>query len=150
MTLPAQSPRRIAENDEYEALRAKLIPGPCAVCGPMHAAAAAMVAEGLPIHPLVLVCAGTGGELHHRRKRSSGGAYTNPANVVVSCTAGNRAVEDHPAIAERADMAVRPGHPEWAALSARAWRLERLLADPVVDDTPPPGDRPATCGPDPF
>ena len=101
---------RQAEDEAYAQLRAELLPGPCGVC------------PRLADHGLVLPCSGTGHELHHRRKRSSAGALAERRNVVVSCHAGNMAVEDHPGIARDAGLVLREGDPDWAAMSARRWR----------------------------
>lgn len=105
-----RSPNRASEDEAYAALRHELIPGRCQVC------------PRLAQHGLVIECAGTGYELHHRRKRSSAGALANRDNVLVSCHDGNMAVEDHPTIARAAGLVIREGDDEWEALSARAWR----------------------------
>lgn len=144
--------RRAIENEEYEQLRARLLPGPCKVCGPLLAADAELAIEQPDLIRVRVRCDGTATELHHRRKRSSAGAYTNPANVVPSCHAGNMAVEHYPIHARHAGLAIRPGHPEWEALSARAWRKAKLLVDEPAPLSPPPctvSARPP-AGPDPF
>lgn len=138
------SARRSAEQEDYDQLRHRLLPGPCQVCGPLRAAAAELG------RPIPLLCAGTAFELHHRRKRSSAGALTNPANVLRSCNTGNLAIEDHPVAAKKAGLVVRPGHPEWEALSARAWRLAQLDQPPPADPPPRPQRDRHPCEPDPF
>lgn len=151
--------RRATENEEYEQLRRRLLPGPCQVCAALLDADAELAAEGVELPARVsLSCTRDATELHHRRKRSSAGALTNPANVLRSCFNGNQAVERYPIQAKHAGLAIRPGHPEWESLSARAWRKAQLLesdhqrpppCDPLSD---PPGTVSARppAGPDPF
>ena len=109
-----RSPKRVTEQAEYDALRDHLLPPgaivPCAI-GPRFAA------EG------VYCCTEVAAELNHRRKRSSSGALANPANVEVCCHECNMEVERQPRVAEKIGAVIRPGNPEWDALSARAWRL---------------------------
>lgn len=149
--LPPVSPQRASERDAYQALRDELLGGPCQVCGPLRAADAEL--DDPDLVPVRVTCTRTSTELHHRRKLSSSGAYTNPANVVPSCHNGNQAVERYPVQAKAAGLAVRPGHPDWDALSARAWRMAQLLADPKPEPVSPPAAtvsaRPP-AGPDPF
>ena len=108
-----QSPKRITEQAEYDALHAELLPPgefvPCSI-GPKF--------EELGVY----CCTGKATELNHRRKRSSSGALANPANVEPSCHACNMEVERRPEMAKVMGSTIRPGHPEWEALSARAWR----------------------------
>lgn len=148
--LPAVSPQRASEADAYTAMRDELLGGHCQVCGPLLAADAEL-ADTPGLARVRLTCGGPSTELHHRRKLSSSGARTNPANVVPSCHDGNMAVEHYPIQAKHAGLAVRQGHPDWEALSSRAWRLAQLLAEPEPPPparvTPPPQ---AQAGPDPF
>lgn len=153
------SPQRAAERDTYDDLRDRLLRGPCQVCGPLRAAAAELLADGTIDYEIRLTCGGRATELHHRRKRSSAGALTNPANVLGSCHDGNMAVEAYPLIAKHAGMVVRHGHPEWEALSARAWRKAQLVKIvnvgnllPSASLSDPPGTVSARppAGPDPF
>lgn len=70
-------------------------------------------------------CSGRIEGLHERRKSSSGGSRSNPANLIPACNIGNGFVEDHPKIVRHLTgtrLVVRPGDDEWEALSARAWR----------------------------
>lgn len=107
------SDRRQSEKVEYDALRERLL-SPYWVdgceyqpkCGAEFSSSCTFVAT----------------ELHHLRKRSSAGALCNPANVRTVCHECNMDIEDRPEAAEAAGLVVREVHPEWEALSARAWR----------------------------
>lgn len=65
---------------------------------------------------------------HHRRKASSGGAYSL-ANLVTLCLGHNGAVEDHPAdYRERFPfLVVREGDTEFESLGRRAYRNEQAF-----------------------
>lgn len=85
----------------------------CEVCPILQAA-------GIPIR-----CGGVIGGLHERRKSSSGGSRSAPANTLPACNHGNGFLEDEPALVrERTGTAlvVREGDPEFEELGARAWR----------------------------
>lgn len=56
--------------------------------------------------------------VHERRKRSSGGSLSTPANLMAACNRCNDWVEDRPLIAHRLGLVVRPGDPEWEELGA--------------------------------
>lgn len=107
------SERRTVEQREYDALRARLLPPgewvPCEL-GERFASAG------------FRLCTGEATELNHRRKRSAQGALANPANVEPCCHSCNMLTEAEPDVAKELGIVVRPGHPEWDALSARAWR----------------------------
>lgn len=62
-------------------------------------------------------CTGRMSGLHHIAKRSQwrGGLLVR-ANVLRACNPGNRWVEDHPELAHRAGLVVRPGDAEWQRL----------------------------------
>jgi len=71
-------------------------------------------------------CGGKISGLHERRKRSSGGSLTNPANLIPACSWCNGQVEDQagPIRDLTGDMlVVREGDPEWESLSARLDRF---------------------------
>lgn len=63
-------------------------------------------------------CRGVVEGLHERRKRSSQGSLTNRQNLIPSCNACNRWVEENPLLARRIGLVVRPGDPEWEELAA--------------------------------
>lgn len=106
---------RARDERDYRALRARLLPGTCEACPKL-------AAEGIETKPNPH----RGDTLHHRRKRGASGALANPANVIVACNYANaELIESHPIEAKRAGLVVREGHPEWEALSSRAWRLQR-------------------------
>lgn len=113
----------------------------------MLEAAEKLLAEGTIDRPLRLACGGAATELHHRRKRSSAGSLANPDNVLPSCHDGNMAVEAHGVVAKEAGVVVRPGHPEWDSLSARAWRLRE---EPAVAPVQPAAPLERSPEPDPF
>lgn len=103
--------RRISEEAEYAALRRELLPLRREVwCAAM-----------MP-YDCGYDCTLWATELHHLRKRSAGGALTNPANVIPVCHDCNMAIEDNPIRARQKGLVVREGDPKWEALSSRAWR----------------------------
>lgn len=107
---------RAAEERAYRELRAWLLPGQCEVCALLERAGVTTSYGSRPHY---------GGELHHRRKRSSSGALAERGNVLISCHEGNALVERY---AERArsigsQLVLREGDAEWEAMSKRAWRL---------------------------
>lgn len=115
------SAKRMAENAEYDLLRRDLLkidePWVFVPC----AAGELLRQQG------VAGCTGRATELHHKRKRSSGGAISNPANVVATChTCNVYGIEDHPIEAHAAGLVVREDDPEWESLGARAWRMRCL------------------------
>lgn len=108
-----RSLRHTVEDEAYRLLRDALLPGRCEVCPRWRRVG---VETG---------CNGTGGELHHRRKRSSAGALAHRENVLVSCNRGNLLVEDEPELAYKAGLVLRPEDgAEWEAMSARLWRKQ--------------------------
>lgn len=107
---------RAAEERAYSKLRAALLPGKCEVCSWLERAGVTTTYGSRPHY---------GGELHHRRKRSSSGALAERGNVLVACHEGNALVERY---AEQARslgsvLVLREGDDEWEAMSKRAWRL---------------------------
>lgn len=59
--------------------------------------------------------------LHERRKRSSGGSLTNPANLIPSCILCNGLIETEPMLVRErlgSALVVREGDPEWESLGA--------------------------------
>lgn len=108
--------RWASEDAAYRALRAWLLPGQCEVCRLLESAGVETSYGSRPHY---------GGELHHRRKRSSSGALADRANVLISCHEGNALVERYPERARSIGTALvlREGDAEWEALGSRAWRL---------------------------
>lgn len=108
-----RSPRHAITDEVYEWLRAVMLPGRCRTCPAL--------AEQIPGYQ---PCGGLGTELHHLRKRSSAGAIANPRNVVPTCRAGNRAVEDHPEASHLAGLAIRECCDDYETLGRRVWEDE--------------------------
>ena len=65
---------------------------------------------------------------HHRRKASSGGAYSM-ANLITVCAGGNGDIEDRPAYYRHhfPFLVVREGDAEWESLGRRAHRSEQTF-----------------------
>lgn len=109
----SRAKRWASEDAAYRVLRAWLLPGVCEAC-PL------LAEQGLEVPAMPHV----GDTLHHRRKRGASGALANRDNVVVACNHANtELIESHPIEAKAAGLVIREGHPEWEALSSRAWRL---------------------------
>lgn len=115
----SRSPRHALVDEVYRWLRHELLPGRCRTCP--------RLADQIPGYQ---PCTGYATELHHLRKLSAAGALANPANVVETCRAGNRAVEDYPEAAHDAGLAIRPCCPEWEHLGARVWN-DRFRGDDI-------------------
>lgn len=83
-----------------------------------------LTVEELPLGPHSDASVGAGGcqgepsGLHERRKRSSGGSLTLLANLMPACSPCNLWVEDHPEVAHKLGLVVRPGDHEWFMLGA--------------------------------
>lgn len=65
---------------------------------------------------------------HHRRKASSGGAYSM-ANLISVCASGNGDIEDRPAYfrAHFPFLVIRESDPEFESLGRRAHRTEQAF-----------------------
>ena len=71
-------------------------------------------------------CSGRIEGLHERRKSSSGGSRSNPANLIPACNIGNGFIECNPAIVRETAgtiLVVREGDDEWEHLGSRRDKL---------------------------
>lgn len=106
--------------------RAMMAPAPCEV-GPTFLFASRddrwEIADRKTMDAIVANCNGRTSGKHERRKRSSQGSLTNPANLMDCCSPCNVAIEDQPRIAHMLGLVVRPGDPEWTELGPEESRI---------------------------